>query len=90
MKGVIEMFDYEYLFAMSLHARLKENVVGRVYITVTKKDELYVRIESYGGLIFDWSVGDFSTRILNGYTSEYASYDVMKKYKKFIMKKYFN
>lgn len=84
------MFDYEYLFAMSLHAKLKENVVGKVYVAVTKKDELYVRIESYGGLIFDWSAGDFSTRILNGYTSEYASYDVMKKYKKFIMKKYFN
>lgn len=83
------MFDYEYLFAMTLlHAKLKEKIVGRIFVTVTQDDELYVKIESFGGLTFNWKIEDFSIRIRNGYSSDYAAYEVIQQYKRYIIKTY--
>ena len=38
---------------------------------------------------FDMSFTDFSNRILNGFSTDYAAYEVQKKYQKFVMKQFF-
>ena len=38
---------------------------------------------------FDVSFTDFSNRMLNGFSTDYAAYEVTKKYQKFVMKQFF-
>ena len=38
---------------------------------------------------FDMSFTDFSNRMLNGFSTDYAAYEVTKKYQKFVMKQFF-
>lgn len=86
------MQDYEYLFVKTLHQKLKEKIVGKIFVNVAH-DELIIKIETYGGLIFSASFGNFSERFMNGFSTEYAAFDVFKQYEKFIsnnvLKKYF-
>ena len=82
------MFDYEYLFAMTLHAKLKEKIVGRIYVAVTREDELYVKVESVSDLTFIHTIEDFSHKIQNGYSSDYAAYEIVQEYKRRILKTY--
>ena len=80
--------DYKYLFETNLHAKLRKDIIGKIFVKVNKNDSLVVRIET-DGLKFDISITNFSDRILNGYSTEYAAYEVKKRYKTFIMKKFF-
>ena len=54
------MTDYGYLFSMNLHAKLKEKIVGRIFVNVTYEDELHVKIESFGDLKYEWFVSNFA------------------------------
>lgn len=81
------MVDYEYLFSMNLHAKLKEKIVGKIFVTVKPNDTLYVKIETFEGLTYDVSVHNFSERFLNGYSTDYVAYEIVREYKKFITKK---
>ena len=83
------MRDYEYLFAKTLHQKLKEKIIGRIFVKVNNNDELYVEIESFGDFTFRTSIDNFSDRILNGLSTDYVVYDIVKQYKSFVMKKYF-
>lgn len=83
------MMDYEYLFSMNLHQKLREKVIGKVFCRVNDENELYVKIESLGDLKFSTTIDNFSERVLNGYSTEYAVYEIMSKYEKFIHNKYF-
>lgn len=84
------MQDYEYLFAMNVHEKLKEKVNARVYCKINQDDELYVEIEdSNSGIGYYYAIPDFSRKIMNGYTSEYAVYEIVKSYKNYIMKRFF-
>lgn len=83
------MTDYEYLFATSLHQKLREKIVGKIFVKVTQKDELFVKIESYGGLEYRFYRSNFSESLLNGYTTDFAAYEVVIEFKKFITNKYF-
>lgn len=38
---------------------------------------------------FDVSFTDFANRMLNGLTTDYAAYEVVQKYKKFVMTQFF-
>lgn len=71
--------DYEYLFSMNLQAKLKEKIQGAIYVKVTRRD----------GNNFDVSFTDFANRMLNGLTTDYAAYEVVQKYKKFVMTQFF-
>lgn len=82
------MLSYEWLFVQSLHAKLKERIVGKIFITVTKYDTLYIKIESFGGLTYDCSFRDFAYKIQNGYSTDYAVYEIVNDYKRFILTKY--
>ena len=83
------MKDYEYLFTRTLHQKLKEKIIGKIFVTVNHDDELRVEIESFGDFTFRTKLDNFSDRILNGLTTDYVAYDIVKQYKSFIAKKYF-
>ena len=83
------MKDYEYLFVKLLHQKIKDKIVGKVFVKVNTNDELFVEIISYGNLIFNSSIGHFSERLLNGWSSDYAAYEIIKQYKTFILERHF-
>lgn len=83
------MMDYEYLFSMNLHQKLRERVIGKVYCKVNEENELYIKIESLGDLKFSMTIDNFSERILNGYSTEYAVYEIMSEYERFVYNRYF-
>lgn len=81
--------DYKYLFERALHEKLREGIVGKIFVKVKQNDNLIIKIESDGGIKFDMSITNFSDRIVNGYSTEYAAYEVKKRYKAFIMQRFF-
>ena len=83
------MVDYEYLIAMNLHAKLKEKVVGKIYVTV-RDDKLYVRIDSFENLTWDLSIPNFSQMVLKGFSIECIADDIANKFKKYVIKKTVN
>lgn len=83
------MTDYEHLFSMNLHAKLKEKIQGGIFVKVNENDSLVVAIKRKDGNNFDMSFTDFSNRMLNGFSTDYAAYEVTKKYQKFVMKQFF-
>ena len=83
------MADYEYLIALNLHAKLKEKIVGKIYVTVCD-DKLYVRIDSFENLTWDLSIPNFSQMVLNGFSTERIAEDIATKFKKYVIKKTVN
>lgn len=85
------MTDYEYLFSTNLHAKLKEKIRGGIFVKVkvNEKDSLIVKIERKDGNDFDISFTDFSNRLIYGFSTDYAAYEVLQKYRDFVMKQFF-
>lgn len=81
--------DYEYLFSMNLQAKLKEKIQGAIYIKVNENDSLVIKVTRRDGNNFDMSFTDFANKMLNGLTTDYAAYEVVQKYKKFVMTQFF-
>lgn len=77
------MTDYEYLFSTILHAKLKEKIRGGIFVKVNEKDSLIVKIERKDGNNFDISFTDFSNRLIYGFSTDYAAYEVQKKISRF-------
>ena len=73
------MTDYEYLFSTNLHAKLKERIQGGIFVKVNENDSLIVKIERKDGNNFDISFTDFSNRLIHGFSTDYAAYEVQKK-----------
>ena len=82
----------EDIFTKTSHTLLKEQLVGKVFVKVND-DRLVVKIESFDSIKWNWSIGNFFERAIYGYTAEYAAYEIMGNYRKFVMtktqKKYF-
>lgn len=76
--------DYEYLFSMNLQAKLKEKIQGAIYVKVNENDSLVIKVTRR-----DMSFTDFANRMLNGLTTDYTAYEVVQKYKKFVMTQFF-
>ena len=81
--------DYEYLFSMNLQAKIKERIQGAIYVKVNENDSLVIRITRRDENNFDMSFTEFANRMLNGLTTDYAAYEVTKKYREFVMKQFF-
>ena len=75
------MADYEYIFSTLLHKKLKEKIVGHIYVAV-RNDILITEIK------IDISINDFANKLVNGYSTDYAAYEIAKEYKKKILSKY--
>lgn len=83
------MLDYECLFSTNLRDKLKGAIKGGIFVKVNENDSLVVEIKRKDGNNFGVSFTDFSNRVLNGFTTEYAAYEVVKKYKKFVTSQFF-
>ena len=81
------MQEYEYLFSTELHSKLKEKVKGKVWVKVYN-DELHVKIENQD-ISYEFVEEDLSTKILNGLSSEYIVYSILKDYRIFLNNLYF-
>ena len=82
------MYDYEYLFSTELHKKLKEKIVGGVWVKCYN-DELHVKITSfYGKVEFEYTIDDFGNKILNSLSSDTIVYQVCREYKQFILNNY--
>lgn len=73
--------DYEYLFSMNLQAKL--------YVKVNENDSLVIKVTRRDENNFDMSFTDFANKMLNGLTTDYTAYEVIQKYKKFVMTQFF-
>lgn len=84
------MTDYGYLFSTALHEKLKEKIYAGVFVKSTDDDKLEVVIARKSeGLTFKTIVDNLSDKLLHGYSTEYAAYEIIEKYRKFITNRYF-
>lgn len=88
------MEEYEMLeivFSKNVQALLSAEVKGKVNVNV-KDDELLIRIE-FDGTWFEYKIKDFTRRAIYGMTAQAVTYEVVGKYRKFLInrmsKKYF-
>lgn len=82
------MCDFEYLFSTELHRKLKEKIIGGIWVKVYH-NELHVKITGHDGIEYEFVRENFNKRILNGYSSDYVVYEIVKEYKAFILDNYF-
>lgn len=83
------MKDYEYLFCTNLHEKLKEKILGGIFVKVDDNDCLIIKITRRDGNNFRMSFDNFSSSILHGFSTDYAAYVVQKKYQSFVLKQFF-
>ena len=81
--------ELKYVFAVALHQKLKQRIAGRIFVKVIYGDRLYIKIESYGGLVYESYVDNFTEKALNGLNSEYVAYEIANEFKKVVLNKYF-
>lgn len=60
-----------------------------IYVKVNENDSLVIKVTRRDGNNFDMSFTDFANRMLNGLTTDYTAYEVVQKYKKFVMTQFF-
>lgn len=77
------MREYEYIFAIALQSKLKEKINASIYVNVFK-DQLIVQIKTRLGLNYETGIENFSEKILNGYSTDYAAYQIVKEYRSYI------
>lgn len=74
------------VFAYNLQQKLKDRIYGKVYVKVID-DEIYISVACYSDIRFETTISNFFEKILNGYTTDYACYEVIEQYRKFVKKK---
>lgn len=86
----MKMSEYEYLFSLALHEKLKEKIKGKIYVEVNSNDEICVTIsnELYPNG-YRMVRSDFSNRLIHGLTADYEAYKFGKIFKTNVMKKLF-
>lgn len=89
-KGDGNMAEFEYLFCIELQKKLREKIVGNIFVKVNLDDELIVNIRlEYENINYGWKTGDISKKLLHGYNSDDAVWDVYNSYKGFIINHFF-
>ena len=83
------MLEYEYLFSTTLQRKLKPRIIGNIFVKVTRNNELLVVISKDGEELFKHFYENFSEKILNGYTTDYAVYEIVRDYRKCILENFF-
>ena len=83
------MAEYEYIFSNTLKNKLIDKVKGGVK-TWIYDDELHISIRlEECGIQFEHIIPNISERILNGYATDYAVYEVVQIYHSFIRDRFF-
>lgn len=78
------MNEYEQNFTTIVHQKLKTKIKGKIYVEVNWHDEIYVKVINMDDLRYEHRITNFSERFLNGWTTDYAVYEIVKEYKRFI------
>lgn len=73
----------EYDFCIALHKKLKEKIKGKIFTRVFD-DKLVIRIDM-DDLWFETSYEDFARRVIFGLTTDYIVYEVLEKYRRFLL-----
>ena len=80
------MKEYEFIFSNNLKNKLIGEVKGGVKTWIVH-DDLYISIlMSKYDMQFEHVIPRISERILNGYTTDYAVYEIIKEYKDYLFK----
>lgn len=80
--------EYAYIFMTLLHRKLKEKIKAGIHIG-TYGDCIIVQIVLNGMVDYEYKIRDFSTKLLHDYTTDYAVYEIVTAYKKYILAKHF-
>lgn len=78
----------ERIFAQNLKAKLLEKIYGRLCVRIFK-DEVHVYIECWSDIDCEIVLTDFTNRVINGWSTDYAAYEVLEQYKKVVRNRYF-
>ena len=81
------MTHYEYEFSTILHEKLKELVIGKVYVRITPDDKVYVNIKSFDDIEYVYLMGDFTYNFLRGLSATRLAQVIVAEYKKFVINK---
>lgn len=82
---IIENENCETVFTIALQQKLKNKIVGKIFVRYVSTDSIYVQITTEDGLDYKTHLNNFTERVLNGWSAEYAAYEIFSEYKKFIM-----
>ena len=83
------MVDYVQIFAKNLREKIHLKVWhDRIFIARTYNDDLFVSIALSGGPTFETNIPNISDKIVNGYTTDYAVYEILQELRRFIIKSY--
>lgn len=77
----------ETVFTTALQQKLKTKIVGKIFVRYVSTDSIYVQIRTEDDLEYKTYLNDFTKRVLNGWSADYAAYEVLVEYRKFIMEK---
>lgn len=80
--------DYEYEFMMALHGKLKERINSGVLVKVMNGDVLFIRLRDSE---HDWymTYPNLSQKIFDGWSTDEATNDIVNKYRKDVLRRYF-
>lgn len=82
--------DYERLFTDALFSALKEKIKGGIFVRVYSNDTLVVKISHHDNdPNFEMKFDNFSQKILHGWSTSYAAYEIVSAYKKHVLRNYF-
>lgn len=84
------MTDYGYEFSKILHGKLKTKIYAGIHVKSIPDDKLEIVIaRTSENLVFTMYIDNFSDKIVHGYTTDYAVYEILAKYERFVLNKYF-
>ena len=79
--------ECEQLFSMAVQQKLKRQIIAKIFVKVIWSDELLVVITREDELEFKLSIGNISEKIINGLTSDYMAYQILRQYREFLIER---
>lgn len=78
----------ERVFSKNLAEKLVEKIYGKVVVKIFK-DEVHVYIQCWTDIDCEIVLENFTDRVLNGWSTDYAAYEVLEQYHRAVIKRYF-
>lgn len=80
--------DYEYEFIMALYGKLREKINSDILVKVLNGDVLFIRLR-YDEHDWYMTYPNLSQRIFDGWSTDECSNDIVNKYRKEVLRRYF-
>lgn len=81
------MVEYEKLFSQAVQKKLKSIIKGRIFVCVTLRDELLVKIYQDDKVSFQTFIPHITTILWDGVGSDFIVRKVVAEYKQYMYKK---